>query len=102
MDFKERIKILREASGLNQKDFAASLGIDATTYNKWEKTKSVPSIDTLVRLARHFGITVDYLLGVEERVGGIETFYCETIDLLDAKVKRLEKTIKDIENVLKD
>lgn len=59
----ERLKELRTARGLLQKDVAAVLGIDRTTYVKYEKGQSEPSFDILAKLADYFGVSVDYLLG---------------------------------------
>ena len=61
----ERLKMLRSARGVLQKDIAAFLGIDRTTYVKYEKGVSEPSIETLLKLADYFGVSVDFLLGRE-------------------------------------
>lgn len=62
----ERLKMLRSARGVLQKDIAALLGIDRTTYVKYEKGVSEPSIETLLKLADYFGVSVDFLLGRED------------------------------------
>lgn len=62
----ERLKMLRSARGVLQKDVAALLGIDRTTYVKYEKGVSEPSIETLLKLADYFGVSVDFLLGRED------------------------------------
>lgn len=58
-----RLRQLRESSGLNQKDFATSIGIKYTTYNGYETGKHKPNSDVLVMIADKYGVTVDYLLG---------------------------------------
>ena len=60
----ERLKQLRTAKNLYQKDVAAYLGVDRTTYVKYEKGTSEPDAATLAKLADYFGVTVDYLLGI--------------------------------------
>lgn len=62
----EQLRKLRKEKQLYQKDVAAYLGIDRTTYVKYETGASQPDHETLARLADYFGVTVDYLLGREE------------------------------------
>ena len=59
----ERLKALRQKKGLYQKNIAAYLGIDRTTYVKYENGVSEPDYQTLMKLADFFDVTVDYLLG---------------------------------------
>ena len=64
----ERLKELREGKGLLQKDIAELLGVDRTTYVKYEKGVNEPSNDNLLKLADFFGVTTDYLLGREQNI----------------------------------
>lgn len=59
----ERLKSLRISKGISQKDVANFLGIDRTTYLKYENGSSNPNIARLAQLAIFFGTTPDYLLG---------------------------------------
>lgn len=59
----ERLKQLRTDAGMTQRDIAQMLGVDRTTYVKYENGSSDPSTATLIRLADYFGVTVDYLIG---------------------------------------
>ena len=61
----EQLKILRKQKGLYQKDVANFLGVDRTTYVKYENGVSEPDYNTLVKLAEFFNVSVDYLLGRE-------------------------------------
>ena len=63
----EHLKELRKSAGLLQKDVAAFLGIDRTTYVKYENGQSEPPFETLTRLADYFHVSVDYLLGGKEK-----------------------------------
>lgn len=63
-----RLKELRIAQKLYQKDIADILGVDRTTYTKYESGASEPDIATLIQLADFFGVTVDYLISHEENV----------------------------------
>lgn len=58
----EHLKQLRLAKGLLQRDVATLLGVDRTTYVKYENGSSEPSYEILKKLADYFNVTVDYLL----------------------------------------
>lgn len=57
------LKSLRTKKGVYQKDVAAFLDIDRTTYVKWENGNTEPNQDALLKLAEYFNVSVDYLLG---------------------------------------
>ena len=61
----DRIKTLREQAGLTQAEVARRLGISRAGVNAWEMGLSVPSTPYVVELAKQFGVSTDYLLGVE-------------------------------------
>lgn len=62
----DRLKNLRENSGLTQSDIARSFGISRSSVNSWEMGLSVPSTQYIVELAKKFEVSTDYLLGLEE------------------------------------
>ena len=60
-----RIRDLREDKELSQEDLAQMLHISQTTYSRYETGKlDIPS-QTLIVLAKFYGVSVDYLLGLE-------------------------------------
>lgn len=61
----QRICELRTASGWSQIDLAKKLGVAKQTVSNWENENIQPSIEMLVRLARLFNVTTDYLLGLD-------------------------------------
>ena len=62
-----RLKELRVSKKLLQKDIAELLGVERTTYVKYESGVSEPNINTLLRLADYYEVSVDYLLGKTEK-----------------------------------
>ena len=60
----ERIKYLRERSGMTQTGLAKVLGITRSSVNAWEMGISVPSTQYIVELAGLFKVSTDYLLGL--------------------------------------
>jgi len=61
----KRINELRHAVGWNQVELAKRLGVAKQTVSNWENDNIQPSIDMLVRLAKLFGVSTDYLLGLD-------------------------------------
>ena len=61
-----RIKDLREDRDLRQVDVAEAVGIDQRSLSNYETGKTNPDSETVIRLARFFGVTCDYLLGIGE------------------------------------
>ena len=59
------LKKLRMSKGVYQKDVAEYLGVDRTTYVKYERGDTEPNLEILDKLATYFGVTVDELLGRE-------------------------------------
>lgn len=68
-----QLKQLRTSKKLLQKDVAALLGIDRTTYAKYESGVSEPNHETLLKLAEIFGVSTDYILGRDEKRPVAET-----------------------------
>ena len=61
----ENLKALRRAKGLSQEELAVRLHVVRQTVSKWEKGRSVPDADLLVRLAEELDTTAAALLGPE-------------------------------------
>lgn len=59
----ERIKYLREKSGLTQKDVATRLGLEPAAISKYELDMREPNIEAIKKLANMFNVSIDYLLG---------------------------------------
>lgn len=67
MKFHERLLSLRLESGLNQQACAESLGgIHKSKYNKWENGANRPDYETVCMIAKHYGVSTDYLLGITD------------------------------------
>lgn len=62
-----KLKELRTAKGLYQKDVASFLGVDRTTYVKYERGDSEPSFEILQKLADFYNVSVDFMFGREQK-----------------------------------
>lgn len=66
----DRIKELREGTGMSARKFAESIGIKYTTYYGYETGTREPGSDTVTALCNYFGCTADYLLGLSNDPNG--------------------------------
>ncbi len=63
--FKYILKELRKEKKLSQAEFAKEFNIGQTTVSGWETGYREPDLDTLIKLSKYFGVTTDYLLGID-------------------------------------
>ncbi len=61
----KRIREVRENAGLNQKQFCAELEIPQSTLSAYETDRMLPTIVSLVNIATKFGVSLDWLCGIE-------------------------------------
>lgn len=66
MKLGEKIYQHRKLLGLSQEELAERLGVTRQAVSKWELDASVPELETVVALAKLFGVSTDYLLSAEE------------------------------------
>ena len=59
----ERLAELRMEHGMTQPELAEVLAVSVTTISGYERNRTCPSDDTKVKIANHFEISLDYLLG---------------------------------------
>jgi len=62
MNFREA----REAAGISQKFVAYSLGVKPPNVSRWESGVTFPTVENLIKLANLYGVSTDYLLGLED------------------------------------
>ena len=61
--FQENFRLLRKQKKVRQKDVAEYLGVAVRTIQSYEYGDREPSIETLIKLADYFDVTLDYLMG---------------------------------------
>lgn len=66
VEFGNKLKQLRAKAGLTQKQLAERLGVTSSVVSYYELSERSPSPEVLVKLARIFHVSTDYLLGVEK------------------------------------
>ena len=66
MTVGQRIAQQRKEHGLSQEALGEALGVSRQSVYKWESGSTLPEIDKLIALSRLYGVTIGWLLGVEE------------------------------------
>ena len=66
MTLGQRIAQKRKELGLSQEALGDQLGLSRQSIYKWESDSSVPEIEKLIALSKLFGVSVGWLLGVED------------------------------------
>ena len=61
-----RLKDIREDRDLTQREVAEHLHIRQNTYSQYENGQRGLPLDTLVKLARFFEVSTDYILGLTD------------------------------------
>lgn len=63
LNIGERIIQLRKQQNLSQDELAKKAGVSRTIIGNYERNTNTPSIEVLLKLAKVFNVSVDYLIG---------------------------------------
>lgn len=66
-NYRPRFALCRKATGRTQAQAAATLRVSRTTLRCWELGETSPPAWVLARIARLYGVSVDYLIGYDEK-----------------------------------
>lgn len=89
VDFGVTLKELRQRMGLTQKQLADRLWISKATVSYYEQSLRSPSPEILVKIARVFHVSTDYLLGLEDKKQVLDV-----TDLPDEDIEFLKNAIE--------
>ena len=89
----ERIKELREDNDKSQQAVANYLQIDRKTYCRYENNQHEIKIETLIKLARYYNVTMDYISGVTNEKRSLKT--TKTIVLTEREKELIKKYNKN-------
>ncbi len=90
-----RLKEIRKANNLTQDQVAEIIGVAKTTYCNYENGRSEMEFSSIIKLAKHFNVSVGYLIGAEET----ENIYISKEDF--KKLQEIKEIVVKIENSLK-
>lgn len=63
--FRERLKELRAEKKVSQKKLAKIIGTNNSSVCDWERGRSEPSIELIIKICDYFEVSADYFLGRE-------------------------------------
>ena len=69
----EKLQFLRKQKDVSQLEVANYIGLTVGAYQNYENGRREANYQTLTKLSKFFGVTTDYLLGLEDRNDPIET-----------------------------
>lgn len=92
--FYDLFKKLCDDRNISVSKACIEMGLSRSIAAKWKNTKTNPSAEVLPKIAKYFGVSVDYLLGAEEK---------EKTPALTAKderdiSKKLEEALSQLES----
>ena len=61
----DKIKLMRSQKGLTQTQLGKHMGLTRASVNGWEMGVAIPSAQFIAELARVFGVSSDFLLGID-------------------------------------
>ena len=64
--FPERLRVLRKAKKLYQRQLAADVGLVERAVGRYEMGERRPRLDRLIVIADYFDASIDYLLGIKD------------------------------------
>jgi transcriptional regulator with XRE-family HTH domain len=92
VEFGKKLKTLRNNQKLTQQQLADRLGVAKSIVSYYESGNRYPSYDVLVKIARIFHVSTDYLLDVErKRIIDVSDLSDEDISVLITVADALRK-----------
>lgn len=65
--FSERLRALRKEQRYTQNAMAEMLGLKPRGYQEYEYGNAYPTVSGLIQIAKFFGVSTDYLLGLTDK-----------------------------------
>lgn len=93
MTVGQRIAQKRKEQGLSQEALGEALGVSRQSVYKWESDSALPEIEKLITMSRLFGVTIGWLLGVENEESSPESSKNETDELTETQLKMVEEIV---------
>ena len=63
---QERLLLLKSKTGALQQQIANAIGVPLRTYQRFEHGEREPTASTIIALAKFYGVSADYLLGLTD------------------------------------
>lgn len=97
----EVFEMLCQQKGVTVAEVSRSTGISQSTLSNWKKRRNNLSAENAKKLADYFGVTVGFLMGVQEDVHG-ESYYSDVKSALMAQQMFEDKQLRALFHVQKN
>lgn len=94
MYLAQNLKYLREKRGMSQKDLSTFLGLSQAAVGNWESGSRTPDIETIIKLAQFFDVTLDDFILRELRPS--VPLYVKNLSYLRTKHGMTKEDIADL------
>ena len=91
LDIGSKITQLRKQKNWSQDDLAKEINASRAIIGKYERNENSPSVEMAIKMAKVFGVTVDFLLGE----GEYATYDKDTVDRLQ-NIQKMDSGTKVI------
>lgn len=89
MTMGQRIAERRKRLGISQEGLGEKLDVSRQAVSKWESDGAIPDVDKLIVMSKLFGVSVGWLLGVEE-----ESAPVKEEELTEKQLRMIEEIVK--------
>lgn len=94
----DKIKQLRKQRNMSQISLAQQLGVSKSVISSYENGVHLPPYDILLRIARIFSVSTDYLLGAPNyktvNVDGLTDKQIEAVTIIVSELKSTNQNIE--------
>lgn len=93
----DQLKKVRVGKHITQRKLSAGIGVSAQTYNRWEKGYNEPDIKSIIKIAKFYDVSLDYLLGnsdlknASKLLGAFQSLDSSDREFVNNLIKRLSK-----------
>lgn len=95
----ERIKLLCEENNTTVAKLERDLGLSNSTIRKWRSNIS-PSVDKVIKVAKHFNVSIDYLVGFTDIREPVNNIICDD-DIISFQRAKQRMSANDSERMMK-
>lgn len=86
----QQIRLMRLSRKMSQVELAKELNVTKQSVSNWENDNIQPSVEMVMRIAKVFSVSVDYLLGTDQHA------YIDVSGLPDEVVSHLRQLVDDL------
>ncbi|MDY3988620.1 MAG: helix-turn-helix transcriptional regulator [Massilioclostridium sp.] len=97
MIISQRLKDLRSDADLNQQDVADAVNVTQSSISNYELGVNLPDLDVVIKLAKFFNVSSDYLLGITD----VKTSWSDMKDhiILPSGKVPITKFLRDVKSL---